>query len=186
MRSPLIRLALPTLAALLLLAAGTPATAAELPEEGDTLPELVFLAPDLQEDADYLGLAAAETFTLADAAYDVLLLEIVGVYCPFCHEQTPLFNDLAKRIERAGLDQQIKMAAVASGATEAEIAYLRDYSGYAYPLLRDQDYSLHKQLGEPQTPFTMIVDRQGTVLYVHMGVIEDIDDLFNRIKELAQ
>ena len=162
------------------------AMAAEPPQEGDELPELVFVASDRPEDADYLGLPDTETFTLAEADYEILLLEIIGVYCPFCHEQAPLFNDLAQRIERAGLDGQVKLIAVASGATPEELAYVRDYSAYIYPLFRDQDYSLHQQLGEPQTPFTLLVNRQGEVIYTHMGVVEDIDALFNRIKESAE
>ena len=172
---------LAALGLILLLAA--PALAGTPPGEGDSLPPLSILAPTLEQDREYLGLADAETFSPGDLACDLLILEVVGVYCPFCHKQAPLFNDLHKRLRRAKLDGRIKIMAVASGATPEEIEYLREHSQYRFPVLRDQDYSLHSQLGEPKTPFTLVVDAQGRVLYVKTGVIEDIDAFFTWLKQ---
>ena len=167
--------------------AAAPCLAADPPQAGDTLPDLVLNASDRPQDASYLGLESnAPTFELKNVKAKVVLLEIVGVYCPFCHEQTPLFNDLHKRLQRAKLDKDVKLIALASGATLQEIDYLRTHSAYAYPVLRDEDFSAHKKLNEPKTPFTMLVDAKGKVLYAHKGVINDIDGLFAKIKDLAK
>jgi peroxiredoxin len=167
-----------------LLIAAAPALA--LPEKGDDLPALTLTAPDRAEDSVYLGVEQEKSFSLLQADFQVLLVEIVGVYCPFCHQQAPLFNALRKRLQRSGLDDKVKMVALASGATEQEIEFLREHSGYAFPVLRDEDYSVHKQLGEPKTPFTMIVDREGTVLETHMGILYDMDALFNRLRGMVE
>lgn len=166
----------------------SPALAAKgaAPQEGDTLPSLSLITPPGAKDKKYLGLSGDENFDIKDIKAKLVLIEIVGVYCPFCHKQAPGFNSLFKRIKRAKLAKDIKMVGLASGATPEEIKYLRGQSNYAYPILRDQDYSVHKQLGEPQTPYTMLVNSNGEVLFSHKGVIEDIDGLFARMKELAQ
>ena len=159
------------------------AQAGTVPKEGDVLPPLVILAPDQEADTAYLGIQGKGSFGIADIAGEVTLLEFIGVYCPFCHKQAPLFNMLRARLERAKLADRVKMLAVASGATPQEIDYLRQNSGYLFPVLRDQDFSVHAALGQPKTPFTMLVNREGTVLFTQVGVIEDIDSLFQHIRE---
>lgn len=154
------------------------------PQQGESIPSLQLVAPDRAEDAAYLGLTGQQAVTLADFAGELFLIEIIGVYCPFCHQQVPTFNTLYARLTRAKLDGAVKMLAIASGATQPEIDFLRQQSGYTYPVLRDEDYALHKALGEPKTPFTMLVDRQGVVRYAHMGIVQDVDGLFATIKSL--
>ena len=175
------------LAALSAFATPGQAQADDIPEPGDTMPELAMVRPGLEQDLAGLGIEPGpDTFSLADltqSGAELILFEVIGVYCPFCHEQAPLFNNLHKRLARSGLDTRVRMLAVASGATEQEIEHLRKHSDYAYPLLRDQDYSLHAALGEPQTPFTLLIKSDGTIAYTHLGVIKDIDLLFTRIKE---
>lgn len=171
---------------LLVLLVACPALAAEPPKEGETLPRLTILTPALEKDSHYLGLDAPGSFTIQDLDYSLLLLELVGVYCPYCHKQAPLFNSLFKRLERAKLTDRVKMLAVASGATEPEVVQLRKHSGYVYPVLRDEDYSMHKILGEPQTPFTILVNKEGTILFTRLGVVEDIDALFETIRKALE
>ncbi len=160
--------------------------AGEQPREGDTLPPLSLVAPALEKDKQYLGLNSPGVFNIQDVDHDVLLLELVGVYCPYCHKQAPLFNSLFKRFSRARLGDRIKMLAVASGATEPEVAQLRKHSDYAYPVLRDEDFSLHKALGEPKTPFTLVIDKKGTILFAKMGVIESIDELYELMRSALE
>jgi len=154
------------------------------PQQGEAIPPLQLVAPDRPEDRAYLGLAEQQVVNLGDLAGELFLVEIIGVYCPFCHQQVPTFNSLHARLARAKMDGAVKMLAIASGATPPEVDFLRQQSGYAYPVLRDENYALHKALGEPKTPFTMLVDRQGVVRYAHMGIIQDVDGLFATIKSL--
>ena len=163
-----------------------PAFSLEPPQKGDHIPELGLIAPNEPAQAEYLGTKAGDIFKLADLDCELVLLEIVGVYCPFCHEQAPLFNNLKKRISRAKLDSKVKMLAVASGATVEEISYLIKQSGYRYPVLRDQDYELHKKLGEPKTPYTILFNKKGEVLFAQAGIVKDIDRLFTTMRETVR
>lgn len=156
---------------------------------GQDLSSLAFAAADRPEDAALLGAPAGKPFSLKDLRFGVFILEVVGVYCSYCHEQAPLFNDFHKRLTRAklaGPTGPVRMAAVASGATIPELEHLRTHSSYAYPVLRDEDYSLHKALGEPKTPYTIVLDGDGKVLKTFEGVVKDIDGLFTTVKGWAK
>jgi hypothetical protein len=75
---------------------------------------------------------------------------------------------------------------VAIGATLMEVDQLRKNGSYDFPIVADEAFAVHKLLGEPRTPFTMLVSRDGKVLYVHLGVIEDVDALYQVIQELVK
>lgn len=161
------------------------ARAASLPEKGTTLPAFKLPAPTLPEDVQYLGLKG-ETFELKDVECRVLLVEIIGVYCPHCYQQAPLFNQLYGRITKRNLGDKVKMLGIAVGATATEVDHLRKNGQYQYPVTRDSTYAVHKLLGEPKTPFTLLVDRGGKILYTHQGVEEDIDGLFQLLQDAVK
>lgn len=167
-----------------LLGLSSPSQAAT-PGVGDSMPGLEIIAPSLQQDQQYLGVPAQGVFGLEDIAGELVILEVVGVYCPYCHKQAPLFNSLFQRLKRAGLEEKVKMLAVASGATAPEVAQLRKHSSYAYPVLRDEDFSVHAALGEPKTPYTLVVNKQGEILFAKLGVVDDIGNFFKTIQDLA-
>ena len=162
-----------------------PALSAQLPQKGSVLPSIRFLSPLLPEDQKYLAVPG-DTFAVKDVSCQVLLVEIISVYCPACYRQVPLFNKLFARIEEGKLRNKVKMLAVAAGGTVMEVKYLRKDGQYAYPIVQDEAFTIHRLLGEPRTPFTMLVDREGKVLYSHLGVIEDIDAFYDSLKQLVE
>ncbi len=164
----------------------TAAFADDLPKEGDVLPELVFSAPPHQGDAEILGIQPGQKFGLAELERDVILMEVIGVYCAECAKQSPLFNDLFNRLKRRKLLDRVAFIAMAAGATPMEANYLRESGKYAFPVVHDQKYELHKKLSEAKTPFTMLVRPDGTVLFAHLGVYDDVDDLYEKIKGFTE
>jgi thiol-disulfide isomerase/thioredoxin len=158
---------------------------AEPPVKGGTLPSFQLPSPSIESDLSYLGLKNA-TFQLKDISYEVLLIEIIGVYCPRCYEQAPLFNRLLTRLQKKGLGDKVKLLAIAAGGTVQEIEHLRTNGSYQYPIAKDESYEVHKLLGEPRTPYTMLIDREGRVLFAHIGVIEDIDPLLQQMEALVK
>ncbi|WP_462324666.1 peroxiredoxin family protein [Desulfoplanes sp.] len=171
------------LAVLMSLAAPTPAQSP--PEPGTCLPPISLACPDNPDDIRYLGVDASQDFGPADVRADLILLEIIGVYCPQCYRQLPLFKELHARIQRGKLKNRVKMLAVAAGGNSSEVDLLVTTQKYPFPVLQDPDYTVHKALSEPLTPFTMLLRPDGTVLYTHLGVIEDIDSFYRTIKKLV-
>lgn len=162
--------------------AGTP------PAVGDRHPEILsfgFPAPVIPEHQAYLGIDEhKDEIVLHDLEKAYYLIEIVGVYCPVCHNQAPDMLRLYQRIRRdATLSDKVGIFAVAAGATPMEVEHLHRAWRFPFPILKDGDYDLHKVIGEPDTPFTVIVARDGSILYAHLGRI-DPDELFTRLKQL--
>lgn len=162
-----------------------PVAAAGLPRKGDVLPLFELASPESEPARDYLGIAAP-TFKLGDVACRVLVLEVIGVYCPQCYRQAPLFNTLHSRIEKGKLKGQVKLLAVAAGGNANEIRYLNDQIQYAFPVVPDPKFEFHKLVGEPRTPFILLIGPNGKVLYTHMGVVEDIEPFLKVITDLAR
>lgn len=166
------------------LVSGT-AWSAGLPKKGDTLPSLALQSPDSEKAKEYLGIRQ-KSFRLGDIPGRLLLVEVIGVYCPQCYQQAPIFNTLFNRIEKGKLKGQVKMLAIAAGGNMNEIKYLYEQVQYNFPVVPDPQFEIHKLLGEPRTPFTLLVDPQGKVLYTHMGVIENVDALLKLMNELVR
>ena len=154
-----------------------------LPAPGQTLPTLNLKAPAFGQDAKELGVAGKKTFRLQDLRAKVIVLEVIGVYCSECAKQVRAFNTLYARLARRIQAGEVRMLGLAAGGTDMEVQSLRQTGIYVYPVVADEKYQNHKLLREPKTPFTMLVTPGGKVLYVHLGVDDDIEVLLARIKE---
>lgn len=158
-----------------------------IPEPGGKMPELAFPSPSDPGWKKILGLQEdAVGFKLSDLKTDLVLLEVIGVYCPVCFKQAPGFNSLFERINRGKNKDRVAMFGLAAGGTDPEIELLLTSKQYLFPVVSDTRYEIHKQLGEPKTPFIIICRPDGSVLYTHLGFIEDIDGLYAKIKSLLE
>ncbi len=171
-----------TILTIMLLAA--PA-AAKPPAPGDTLPDFTMPPLAVAQDRTTLGLQTNAPFSLADIDAPYVLVEIIGVYCPICHEQAPSLTRLHKRLKKNRLDGKIKMLGIAAGGTPMEVKHIRKQD-YRFPVAHDTDFKIYNALSKPRTPFTLIVDKQGKVLYTHRGKIPKINALFKKIKTLVK
>jgi hypothetical protein len=160
--------------------------AAATPRKGGAMPLMRLNAPATQKDCDYLGVAAGQSFGLADVKADFLVLEIIGVYCPQCHQQRPQINRLFHRLQKEPrLAAKVKFLGIAVGASAMEAAYLVRDTRIPYPIITDESFVVHKQLGEPRTPFNLVTTREGAVLWDHLGIIKDMDAFYTTLKSLA-
>jgi thiol-disulfide isomerase/thioredoxin len=156
-----------------------------LTAKGDVLPAFPIVAPRLDNDQQYLGVTGDAPFTLADVKADLIMVEFMGVYCPICHEQAPGIRKMLKKINKdATLKDRFKLIAIAGGATALEVDHVRKQYKAKYPIIEDPDFSVHKVLGEPKTPFTVLMRPDGTVLYAHLGIIKDFNAFLKHIKSL--
>jgi hypothetical protein len=156
------------------------------PQKGSQLPALSLDAPVDQKDRDYLGIPEQKHFDLADVKSDLIMLEVIGVYCPQCHKQRPHINRLFHRVQKdAHLADKIKFIGIAAGATPMEVAYLIKEAHVPYPVVADEQFVAHQLLGNPRTPFNLVVTKQSRVLWAHLGIIEDMNAFLATLKKLA-
>ncbi len=149
---------------------------------GDRIPTLALVAPQDPAVQEQLGVRGKETFALADLKVDLIFLEVIGIYCPFCVKQSPGFKTLHGRLNKGKLKGRVAMLGLAAGGTDEEVRKLVATGQYLFPVVGDPDFAAHKLLGEPLTPYTMVCRPDGTILYAHLGVIDDIDGLYQQIK----
>jgi peroxiredoxin len=170
---------------LLVLPGALEAKEKSLPFVGSVLPRFQMETPPEDADKQYLGLGKSGKFSLQQVQGQVLLVEIIGVYCPQCHKQAPGFNRLFQRIQKdSRLGSRVKMLAIAAGGSATELGYVKQEFPIPFPVIRDTNFEIHKLLGEPRTPFTLLVDQRGKVLFTHLGVIEDMESFFTKIAGL--
>ena len=59
----------------------------------------------------------------------------------------------------------------------------------AFPLIPDEDFKLHKTVGEPKTPYFIAVKLNGNnppeVIYSKLGALENVDKFLAQIAGLA-
>lgn len=174
-----------SLAACILLA--FPAFAKSPVQQGDNLAGVELPAPCTDQARLFLGVEEKEPFTMDQLERPFALIKIVGVYCPICHQQAPEINRLYNRIqEDENLADKICMFAISPGATPAEVEHLQSSWRPPYPILADQDYLFHKAVGEPDTPFTIIVDNNGDVHYAELGRIPGMKEMMETIEKIIR
>lgn len=154
---------------------------------GEILEEFVFQAPSIQKEKDYLGLGEENSFLLKDLTAEFFLIEVVGAYCPVCHAQSADVNHLFNRITRDEvLKERIIMFSIVPGSTVMEIEYLKSSWKAPYPILGDYEYDFHGLIGKPDTPYTMIVSRDGQVLYTHLGRLPELNEFMEKISNITE
>lgn len=155
-----------------------------LPKKGDAVPALAMHSPVEKSDIAYLGLGSGETFSIADIDAELVFLEIVGVYCTICHKHAPDMRRFFSKLQKnPKLNGKVKALALAVGATPMEVAFLKEKFKAKYPIVTDGDFSAHKLLGEPDTPFSMLMKKNGTVLYTHLGPVKDYDAIMRLMED---
>ena len=159
--------------------------AGSLPKVGTSLPEFTITASD--KDRSYLGVGAEKEFTFDNIKGRLVLIEIVGVYCPVCHKQFPKMRKLFFQIAKdKALAEKVKFLAITVGGNVNEIAYLKKQFKIPYPVVPDLKFKIHKLLGEPRTPFTILVKNDRKIVYAHLGLIGDFDKFLANIRKLAE
>lgn len=151
---------------------------------GDAMPALTLPAPQDPAAREMLGVAGASSFSLQDLPGDLIFVEVIGVYCPQCVKQAPGFRTLFNRLNKGRSKGRVTMFALAAGGTDMEVAQLLKTGQYLFPVVADPDYAAHKLLGEPLTPYTLICRPDGEVVFAHLGVVDDVDGLYQQIKAL--
>jgi len=159
---------------------------------GDAFPEVALKTPAKAKDRTYLGISGGERFRIQDLRAEVILVEILNVYCAACQRQAPLYNRLFAMIQsNPATRKRVKMIGIAVGNDDEEVQMFRDHFQVPYPIITDPEYRLHDAVGGGPTPFSIIVRRDpGTrsalVADAHLGVNEQVQELFQQMKSLRK
>ncbi|MGE4297984.1 MAG: peroxiredoxin family protein [Desulfovibrionaceae bacterium] len=132
------------------------------PKPGDILADMALQGAMTPEQARYLGLSQdAAPPTLADIKADYLLVEFFSMYCPYCQHEAPHVNDLFALVSKSPEADTVKMLGIGIGNSPFEVDYFREKFTIPMPLFTDEDYAVHKRVGEVGTPFFLLLKRVG-------------------------
>jgi len=174
------------LALVFCLAAVSYATEAE-PKVGQMVPMVKFQAPITEEGAKYLGLPKAEPFTLKDVKAPYVLVEQFNTSCPHCMAQAPVMNALFEKVEKdPALKGKIKFIGTGQGNADVQMKMWQAFHKVPFPLVPDPDSSFGKALNFTPYPVTVLLDKTGKILFVHIGSFENADEVLQKFKAVVK
>jgi peroxiredoxin len=160
------------------------------PQENSILPDFQLPIPADAADRQYLGLQGNGLFKMHQIKAKAVIIEIFSMYCPYCQREAPNINKLYERIksERA-LKGQIKIIGVGAGNSPFEVDIFKKKYQVPFPLFPDNNFTIHKCLGETRTPYFFVVapgpGESQKVVYSKLGGIKDLDAFLQTIRRRA-
>jgi thiol-disulfide isomerase/thioredoxin len=179
-------LCLQMIAALVLLALPGMVSAEAAPAAGKLLVDIRLETPETPEEQAYLGLVASGGFNPTTIAGRLLVIEIFSMYCPHCQREAPAVNRLYQAIQASEiLRGRVKMIGIGVGNSAYEVDHFRKHYQIAFPLFPDEDFIIHKSVGEVRTPFFIITNigpnDKGRVLWTGAGQMDKVETVTNRL-----
>lgn len=160
------------------------------PEENAILPDFQLAVPANEAHRKYLGLGDNGLFRIHDIKVKAVVIEIFSMYCPYCQREAPNINNLYQRVENdPELRGKIKIIGVGAGNSPFEVSMFEKKYQVPFPLFADNDFVVHKCLGETRTPYFFVVapgpGGSQKVIYSKLGGIKDLDSFLKVIRDRA-
>ena len=128
------------------------------PLKGEAFPSIKLPTPKDIDEKRYLGLPETGPFRISQLKTKVVIIEIYSLYCPHCQAFAPEVNALYRMIEQIpGLQDHIKVIGIAAGNSPLEVKAFKEKYDVSFPLFPDEDFSIHKALGEVRTPYFFVI-----------------------------
>ncbi|WP_448587487.1 TlpA disulfide reductase family protein [Thermocrinis sp.] len=130
----------------------------QIQEQLTNIPDLTFVKVDGQE------------IKLSDYRGKVLLLNFWAVWCPPCKEELPIFEKAYKKYKHLGFE----VIAVNTDTSERAMKEFLKENNYSFTFVRPKD-DIEKQLKLFGLPTSYLIDRDGSVKKVKMGVYRELE-----------
>ncbi len=157
------------------------------PKVGQSMGNVKFPKPASDEEAKYLGLDKAAEFTLKDVKAPYVLVEQFSTTCPHCLAQAPIMNQLFDKVQQdAALKGKIKFLGMGQGNDADAVKMWKMFQKIPFPQIADPKSTLGDALNFHPYPVSMLLDKSGKILWVHIGTFESADEALKEIKAVAK
>ena len=100
-----------------------------------------------------------------------------------CLKAAPIVNRLYNIIhDDPTLSRDIKMMGIAVANNPEQISAYRKHLHISYPIFPDQKWKIWHLVGDPATPYMILVAKNQKVLMTHTGV-PDLEKMLKEIRE---
>lgn len=107
------------------------------------------------------------TVQLSDYRGRTVLINVWATWCPPCRREMPDLHALYLRYQPSG----VELLALNAGESPDLVEEYIQQSGFTFPVLLDPGTEVLNQLGIHDYPTTILVDPQGVVQVLHIGLL---------------
>ncbi len=118
--------------------------------------------------------STGENLRLSEFRGDVVMINFWATWCGPCRQEMPLLDELYARYERVGFN----LLGVNIDDDSRRAMQMIDELGVDFPVLFDARKEVSKLYEVNAMPVTVLVDREGTVRYVHHGYKPGYEDKY--------
>jgi peroxiredoxin len=118
--------------------------------------------------------ASGDNLRLSEYRGNVVMINFWATWCGPCRQEMPLLDELYNRYERVGFN----LLGVNIDDDSNRAMQMIEELGVGFPVLFDDRKEVSKLYDVEAMPVTVIVDRQGTVRYVHHGYKPGYEDKY--------
>src|SRR5210317_1192589 len=109
--------------------------------------------------------STGENLRLSEFRGDVVMINFWATWCGPCRQEMPLLDDLYSRYQRVGFS----LLGVNIDDDSRRAMQMVEELGVDFPVLFDEAKEVSRLYEVEAMPVTVLVDREGTVRYVHHG-----------------
>ena len=148
------------------------------PAKGEKLPIISLAIPKNSVEKIYLGLSGDGFFKIQQIKAKAVVIKVFNLYCPICQSTASAMAELYHRIENnPDLKGKMKLIGIGAGNNLLEVEVFKQNHDIPFPIFPDEDFKIHKTLGEVRTPFfiatKMTGDGSHEIVYTHLGGLTD-------------
>ena len=127
--------------------------------------------------------STGENLRLSEHRGDVVMVNFWATWCGPCRQEMPLLDELYSRYERVGF----RLLGVNIDDNSSKAMNMVQELGVSFPVLFDSSKSVSKLYEVDAMPVTVLIDREGTVRYVHHGYKPGYEDKYlDQIRSLLR
>ncbi len=127
--------------------------------------------------------ATGENLRLSEYRGDVVMINFWATWCGPCRQEMPLLDELYGRYQRVGFS----LLGVNIDDDSRRAMAMVNELGISFPVLFDEEKKVSKLYEVEAMPLTILLDREGTVRYVHHGYKPGYEQKYlNEIRSLLR
>ena len=109
--------------------------------------------------------STGENLRLSEYRGEVVMINFWATWCGPCRQEMPLLDELYSRYSRVGFS----LLGVNIDDNSSKAMNMVEELGVSFPVLFDSSKEVSKLYEVEAMPVTVLIDREGTVRYVHHG-----------------